>query len=153
MPEEEREPKFYAGAYTKPLDDKRRLTIPSKWRFKGDEDEDSYLAIPMKYGAISILPPDMVKNLRQKISNITIANPLKRGALSEFLGRACSFGCDKQGRVMLSEDLMQHAGLTREAYIVGVGTTFEIWDPKRRKQWSAANVTCADESVLEDLGI
>ena len=37
MPEDNTDTIFYAGSYTKPLDDKRRVSLPSKWRFKGDD--------------------------------------------------------------------------------------------------------------------
>jgi MraZ protein len=40
---------LYVGEYQHTLDDKHRLTIPSKWRFDGDE-EDVYLALPNPCG-------------------------------------------------------------------------------------------------------
>ncbi len=153
MSDEDTDGIFYSGSYTKPLDDKRRLTLPSKWRFKGDDGESSYLAIPMKYGAITVLPPDMVKNLRRTISKITMANPLKRAAISEFLSKADSFGCDKQGRIVLSDTLVGYAKLDKEAYLVGVGASFEIWNPQRRKQWIGEIGAGVGDSVLEELGI
>ena len=153
MPEDNTDTIFYAGSYTKPLDDKRRVSLPSKWRFKGDDADNSYLAIPMKYGAITVLPPDMVKNLRRTISGITMANPLKRAAISEFLSRADSFGCDKQGRVVLSETLVEYANLKSEVYMVGVGASFEIWNPEKRRKWMGEMGTSAGDSILEELGI
>ena len=78
MPELLQEPNFYAGEFSKQLDEKRRVTIPAKWRFKGDEAENSYLAIPTTYGSISVMPPQMIADLHSKISKISMANPAKR---------------------------------------------------------------------------
>ena len=44
MSEEIKDSVFYAGKFSKQLDEKRRITIPAKWRFKGDDAENSYLA-------------------------------------------------------------------------------------------------------------
>ena len=45
MSEEIKDSVFYAGKFSKQLDEKRRITIPAKWRFKGDDAENSYLAM------------------------------------------------------------------------------------------------------------
>jgi len=144
---------IYAGEFYKQLDEKRRVTIPAKWRFSGDDAENSYLAIPTNYGAISVMPPDMTAQLREKISKITMANAEKRRALANFMRDACTFGCDKQGRIMLDESILSKAKITREVCMAGMGATFEIWNPDLRKEWLAQSSTGADAALLEDLGI
>ncbi len=128
----------YAGTFTKVLDPKRRITIPAKWRFKGDEGENSYLAILARYGqysAILVMPPDMAAQLRSKISKIPITNVAKRRALANFLQNACTFGCDKQGRIMLDESILAKAGIEREVCMAGMGANFELWNPAHRTEW------------------
>lgn len=146
---------FYAGAFDRPLDDKRRLTIPAKWRFKNDDDDSSYLAIPNTYGSISVLPPAMAERLYETISKISIANPAKRRAVSMLLEKSSTFGCDKQGRIMLDETLLSHAGISKEVRVIGMGPTFEIWSSERRKDWvSGEDASDTDISTtLEELGI
>lgn len=45
---------------------------------------------------------------------------------------------DKEGRIILPEALKSHAGLTDEISFMGLGRTFQIWDPtaaaERRQQ-------------------
>ncbi len=138
---------FYAGAFTRPLDEKRRFTIPAKWR------GDSFLAMPNTYGAITVLPPEMVEKIYEAVSKVSLANPQKRRAISLILERSEPFGCDKQGRVMLGEEILAHAGIEREARVVGVGSTFEIWNPKRRDEWAKQGGPVDLSSALEELGI
>jgi MraZ protein len=45
--------------------------------------------------------------------------------------RAHGSPCDKQGRISLTDELLRHAGIEREAVLVGVLTRFEIWSPAR----------------------
>ena len=37
---------------------------------------------------------------------------------------------DGEGRIILAEDLMVHAGITDSAAFVGKGKTFQIWQPE-----------------------
>jgi MraZ protein len=41
---------------------------------------------------------------------------------------------DKQGRVMITPELRQYAGLDRDAVVIGVYDRIEIWEPR---SWSA----------------
>ena len=36
-----------------------------------------------------------------------------------------------QGRIGLTDELLQHAGVEKEAVLVGMLTRFEIWSPER----------------------
>ena len=155
MPETQQELIFYAGEFEKQLDDKRRVTIPAKWRFKGDNSENSYFAIPTLYGAVSVLPPSMMRQLLDKISKISMANAQKRRVLSKFMSQSCTFGCDKQGRIMLDETTLARAGIKKTAKLVGMGATFEIWDPERRNKWLAQSEGdgAEDAALLEELGL
>lgn len=144
----------YGDEFLKQLDDKRRVTIPAKWRFKGDDADNSYFAIATSYGSIEVLPPQRTAVLLENISKISIANPAKRKALARFLKNSCTFGCDKQGRVMLTEAILNHAGIKKEVCMVGMGSSFELWDPKRRDEWLNEDDDSIDEaSLLEELGV
>ena len=156
MSEEIKDSVFYAGKFSKQLDEKRRITIPAKWRFKGDDEENSYLAMPTTYGSIAVLPPSMTADLYQKISKISMTNPAKRRAVQRWMEQSSTFGCDKQGRVMLDEDLLKLAGIKKEVCIVGMGPTFEIWNPEKRREWlgePSESTRAEDISMLEELGL
>jgi len=44
---------------------------------------------------------------------------------------ACSqLGYDQTGRIMLTRDLLEATGITDQASFVGLGKTFQIWEPK-----------------------
>jgi MraZ protein len=50
---------------------------------------------------------------------------------------------DKQGRVLVQQDLLAHAGLGKEVVVVGVHDHIEIWG---RAEW-AAHVSAIEGSV------
>lgn len=55
-------------------------------------------------------------------------------ARRDFFANTHSIQKDGQGRVVLPQNLVEHAGLKREVVVAGVGRTLEIWD---RATWEA----------------
>nr|NNM91278.1 cell division/cell wall cluster transcriptional repressor MraZ [Bacilli bacterium] len=45
-----------------------------------------------------------------------------------FFSGAAELDLDKQGRVLVPQNLRDYAGITMECVIIGVGTRIEIWD-------------------------
>lgn len=46
------------------------------------------------------------------------------------LAESFQLSFDTEGRVTLPRDLLDHAGITDRASFVGLGRTFQIWDPE-----------------------
>ncbi len=124
-----REKSIYVGEYEHSVDGKGRITIPSKWRFKGD-DREVYLAMPNPGGFLSVYPPRMIERLEEKISEVGMAEE-DQDELMDLFAQSDSFGCDKQGRINLSEALRAHASIKKEAFLVGNFTSFSIWCSER----------------------
>lgn len=121
---------IFVGKHQRNLDSKNRITIPSKWRFEGDT-EDVYLALPDPSGAIHVLPPSRVAKLMEVIESGSLSDEDMATLQDKLFSQAHSFGCDKQGRVNLTEELLEHSGITKEAIIVGRLSDFRIWSPER----------------------
>lgn len=135
---------IFVGKHQRNLDSKNRLTIPSKWRFDGDTD-DVYLALPDPSGSILVLPPKQVEKLFEEIESQRLSDEDAQLLQDKLFSQAHSFGCDKQGRVNLTEELLEHSGVTKEAIVIGRMTTFRIWSPER---WSGID----PRSNHDDLG-
>lgn len=45
-----------------------------------------------------------------------------------FIGGSCPCNVDKQGRILLSQNLRAFAGLTKDVTILALTNRFEIWD-------------------------
>ncbi len=125
----------YVGLFRHNLDAKNRLTIPSKWRFAGDE-EDVYLAVPHPDGYIAVLPPPEIQRLRDKVSEVKFGDRGGQDFMHRFFATAHFCGCDKQGRINLTPDLLHHAGISKETRMVGTMNRFAIWSPER---WAAVD--------------
>lgn len=124
---------LYVGEFQHSLDAKGRVTIPSKWRFTGDEG-DFYLAIPSGFGSggfITVYPPKMIARFEEQISKIGLGDPDGQRTLMQLGAMAHSFGCDKQGRINLNEKLVAHAGISKQVVLVGNFSFFSIHSAER----------------------
>lgn len=144
----------YVGEYRHQLDAKGRLTIPSKWRFEGDE-ADVYLALPNPIGCITIYPPKMVQRLEEKVSSVSLGDKQRQKTLMKFFAQADYFGSDTHGRILLSDKLRLHGALDKEVVCVGNFVTFHIWSPGRYEDYLKQDTEGEDEMsrVLCELGL
>ena len=123
---------FFVGEFTHALDPKGRVTIPSKWRISGGEN--TYLALPNPSGYITVYPPKMIERLEEKVADANLSDTQAQSLLMELFSKADSFGCDKQGRINLSDKLLAHAGIKGKAVLVGKFSSFAIWSEDRRRE-------------------
>lgn len=145
---------IYVGEFRHSLDAKNRLTVPSKWRFLGDEAE-VYLALPNPIGCITVYPPKMVEKLKQKVEEVSLGDKEGQRALMKLFSRADSFGCDKQGRIHIGDNLIAHGGIRKEALLVGNFVTFSLWSVERYKAYMERGEDGEDEmsQILRGLGV
>jgi MraZ protein len=117
---------MFLGEYTHTIDDKGRLTIPSKIREQLEEGAvitrgyEKYLLV---YTAADF------RRLTSRTSTLTPTDPEHRALLRVAFSGACEGNPDKQGRINIPLYLRDYAGIPpdSECVIVGVGLYLEIW--------------------------
>ncbi|QYM78092.1 mraZ [Horticoccus luteus] len=143
---------LYTGLFRHTLDDKNRLTIPSAWRFAHGAD-DAFLATPHPDGYIAVLPPAEVEKLRAKIAALALSDGAGQDFVARFFAQTLSLWFDKQGRMSVSAELLQHAGISKDAVLVGSLTKFNIYEPSR---WQKVEARTSGENfgdIMRRLGI
>jgi MraZ protein len=119
---------MFLGKYQHTLDNKGRLTIPSRFRELLVTD-GAYVTQGFDRNLMVYTVPafDRIYERVNKM-NVTDANArlLKRLVFSS----AERVEVDKAGRILIPEHLRQSVDLKSEAYVVGAGDFFEIWAPE-----------------------
>jgi transcriptional regulator MraZ len=136
------------GEYEHTIDDKNRLTLPSKFRAAF---EDGVVVTRGMDGCLFAYTRDDWDNLVQ--SRLATLDPLsKEGRRMQrfFFSGATEAELDRQGRVMIPAALIQHGGLGRDVVVAGVMDHLEIWD---RAAWrkELKEVEGSAEDVAERL--
>lgn len=120
------------GEYEHSLDDKNRLTLPA--RFRAAMAGGVVLTRGLDSCVEAYPLEDWTRLVERELDGL---NPLSRESrkLERFYySGAVEARPDKQGRVMLTPGLIEHAGLGREVTVVGMRGRVEIWD---RAAWRA----------------
>ena len=143
---------FFTGLYRHTLDEKGRVTIPSPWR-AAHEEEDVFLATPHPDGYVAVLPPSEVEKLHAKIALLALSDGAGQDFASRFFAQTQSFSFDKQGRVGLTADLLEHAGIAKDAVLVGSLTKFNMYSPTRWKKVEARTSGENFGDIMRRLGI
>jgi len=142
---------IFVGKFTHVVDSKRRVAIPAKWRAAAT-GKNEFLVLPDPKNYLVVLPQPVVDKMLEKADDISIGEYQRRDTLRILTSRGYSTPCDKQGRIVLTELLLRHAGITTEAVLVGVLNKFEIWSPERYAEFERTAMQNVAEAARE-LGI
>jgi len=143
---------FYTGLFRHTLDDKNRLTIPSAWR-SAHAENDTFLATPHPDGYVAVLPPAEVEKLHEKASQKALMDRDAQDAFARFFAASLAFTFDKQGRISLTDELRSHAGIAKDAVLVGSLNKFAIYSPA---QWEKIEQRTSGENfgdLMRRIGI
>jgi MraZ protein len=119
---------MFLGEFSHTIDDKGRLTIPAKFR---DELESGIVVTRGIDGCIWAYPRAEWENLAEKISQTPSTNRAVRNFVRFMFSSASDSIPDRQGRVIIPQNLREHAHIQNEATVIGVMNRVEIWQPLR----------------------
>ena len=121
------------------------MTIPSKFR---DDLGDKFYVCKGLDGCLFVLSQEQWDRLVEKVAAI----PLAQGKAIQryFFSGAAEVEPDKQGRVLIPQNLRDHAGLEKDVTVIGAAVRAEIWDTAR---WNEYNLSQTDEAIEASLDL
>jgi MraZ protein len=124
---------MFLNQYHHCFDDKSRLTIPAKFR---DQTAGGVTVVQGLERNLMVLPQPEFQILYDRLMAMNLADPEARLLRQIILGNAMQVTPDGSGRILLSQNLRDYAGLTSDVVFVGQGDYFEIWasEPWQKKQ-------------------
>ena len=119
----------FLGTYNISLDEKGRFNVPAKFRGTLEQSGPQLVVCAMEPFLVVFPQKEWAEN-EEKLSTLNAFNKEDRTRLREFYSRATD--CEiKSGKILLPLNLRDIAGLKKEAVLVGMSKTFEIWSPER----------------------
>src|SRR3977135_848619 len=117
MEDDSQPQKFFAGEFRHSIDEKNRITIPSRWR--RDRPEDFILLPEAAHQFLLVMSPkEFAKMSLAAETNENVSARDRRVFLRQLHSRAQHAGADRQGRLVLPEELCQKVGLKGEGGLV-----------------------------------
>lgn len=126
---------MFLGEYTHSIDEKGRLTVPA--RFRQLLAEGGFITRGLD-GNLTVMRAPVFENMQKSLQAQSITNPKVRDLTRLLFGQAQRVEPDNSGRILIPQFLRDELQLNGEVYLVGVGTSFEIWPPELWKNKKGA---------------
>lgn len=112
------------GRYNHTIDPKGRLSIPSKYReILGDE----FVVSRGMDNCLFVYADADWKAFEAKLAALPLIDDDARQFARFFLSGAQYVTVDKQGRILVPQDLRDFAGLEKDVVLAGMGSRIEVW--------------------------
>ena len=142
---------MFMGEYRHTLDDKGRITLPSKIRFELGE---YFIVTRGLDNCLYVYSKDSWDNIIDKYRELPNTKDA-RNFMRFFLSGATENNADKQGRLNISQSLIKYASLNKNCIIIGVNDHLEIWSEENWNKFIETNEDCftdiADKLFSGDL--
>jgi MraZ protein len=123
----------FFGKFSHSVDEKNRVAIPAKWRAAAKGSKGFYV-LPHPKNCLLVLTASAMGKMMDRAEGVSIGEYERQDVIRVIASRAHDTPCDSQGRISLTEELLKHAGIDKEAVLVGMLRQFEIWSPERWTQ-------------------
>lgn len=119
---------MFMGEYQHSLDTKGRLIIPAKFR------EQLGAEAVMTRGldnCLFLFPQSEWEILEEKLKSLPLTKATARQFVRFFFSGATESDLDKQGRIIVPQNLRGYAEIDKDVTVIGVSNRIEIWSKDR----------------------
>ncbi len=147
----------FLGSHLNRLDAKGRVSVPASFRGAlraldaTTEGSVSMILRPShKFPCVEAWPQAVFNKLAQQLDRYELFSPEYDNLAAAIYADAYPIESDKEGRIILNEMLVGHAGISDNVVFMGTGPTFQIWEPEaaRRRAAEARQVVNASGLTL-----
>ena len=123
----------FVSHFTLRLDAKARVSIPASFRavLARDGFEGLYCYPALDRPALDGGGNALLKEIESLIARFPPYSEEREQFSTALFGTSEVLKIDAEGRVMLTEPLKSHAGISDEVAFAGLGHKFQIWEPDR----------------------
>ena len=123
---------LFVSKFLNKLDKKGRISLPSLFRNalpKNNKDE-VILFKSLKYNAIEGCNSNRINEIASRINKLDIFSDDQDDFATSIFSEIVPTNIDKEGRILISDELKSHANISSEAVFIGQGHFFQIWEKK-----------------------
>lgn len=131
------------GTYNHTMDAKGRMAFPNKLR---EQLGLGFVITIGLEGCLYVYSAEEWEKFTEQLKSLTGA--IAKQAIRKYAANAVIAEADKQGRVLIPQNLREHAGLDHDITVIGNLNRAEIWDSVR---YAENNARFSDEEMAEAL--
>src|ERR1700730_10358781 len=118
----------FLGEYEVTLDAKGRFLLPASLKKQTGEEAGSFVINRGFEKCLGVYPMKSWEPIFAKISDLNDFDPKVREFRRYFLNGATMMELDSAGRLLVPQNLKEHAGLEKDIVLVSAVNKIEIWD-------------------------
>lgn len=136
------------GEYTHTLDEKKRLSLPAK--FRTELGRGAVMTRGLDH-CLFIYSKKSWQKILDKMSSLSMGATDSRGFNRFMLSGAVELETDSAGRILIPEYLKKFAHLKSKVVFAGVGDRVEVWDDERWTMYTK-HIEHQGDQMAERLG-
>ena len=141
----------FTGEFSYTVDAKGRVNIPSKFRkVLSVDNEDTFVITRGMDPCVWVYPIVVWQNIENDLKNLSSLSAINRTFVRNTVRYATPLTYDGQGRIQLTNTLINYAELGKKTLIIGMVNKIEIWNPDRLKEIDKKNMKI-DSTAYDDL--
>ena len=123
---------MFLSSYENKLDKKGRVSVPASFRSHlSSLGYNGFVTYPsFNHESLEACSQDRIEKLSITIDSLNPFEEKRDFFATSILSESESLQFDSEGRVLISEKLLSHAKIRNNILFVGLGRTFQIWEPK-----------------------
>ena len=137
---------MFMGEYNHTIDAKGRIIVPSKFR---NMLGDNFVVTKGLDGCLWVFPADEWDLFYEKLRSLPVTRKDARTFVRGFMANAMDAEIDKQGRILLPQNLRRCANLEKDVVLIGTGPRIEIWS---KEAWEADYSDDNSDEIAERMG-
>ena len=115
---------MFMGEYNHTIDAKGRLIVPSKFR---EQLGNEFVITKGLDGCLFVYSNEEWQNIENSFRDKPLTSKDARKFMRFFFAGAATCEVDKQGRILIPNNLREYAGIEKDVVSVGVLSRVEIW--------------------------
>ena len=122
---------MFLSNFENKIDKKGRVSVPANFRsYLNSMGYNGFISYPsFNHSALEACSQDRIEKLSSAIDSLNPFEEKRDYFATSILSESESLQFDTEGRVSLSMKLLKHANIKTNILFVGLGKTFQIWEP------------------------
>ena len=123
---------MFLSTYENKLDKKGRVSVPASFRsYLSNLGYNGIICYPsFNNSSIEVCSQDRIEKISSAIESLNPFEEKRDYFATSVLSESVNLQFDTEGRVLFTEKLLDHAKIKNNILFVGLGKTFQIWEPK-----------------------
>ena len=130
---------MFLSSYENKIDKKGRVSVPATFRSHlNSMGFNGFVCYPsFNHSALEACSQDRIEKLSNTIDSLNPFEERRDFFATSILSECENLHFDTEGRVSLSDKLLNHANIKSNVLFVGLGKTFQIWDSKNFEKFKS----------------